>query len=432
MKIRLWPLLLAILLCCTGCSLDVENFLQPPLAQEEQQAIREALETYIRDTGNSGIRYTLQYPTEGLYTSAFVVCDDRGYPVENAKDEAALAVAFYELSATKEPHINLLRREGDTWISVGDVIGSGTDVLQVSFGDLDGDGTAELLTGWSTYNSRDHRLMVLSVNRGLQLLSDDRLYTSLVVCDTDQSKRDRLLMLRIGDGHEVTATLTAFRNGVLSEVGRVRLDDYIQQFGVTSLCKLGEDTYGVYVDAAKSGGTMVTELICFDETTVYAPFYNSSKGVTTVTARQSGLSLRDVDGDGKVEIPIGQFLPGWVEMEDAPSSAWLTVWRRWDLGGNWTDVMHTVVNTTDGYMLILDETQQLDLTTRYDEGTHTLTLVNTTTGNGWLSVRPVDEEGLPAGYELLSKATQTRTAYAVRYDKKRLDMQKIRYMVSFD
>ncbi len=433
MKKRIAVLLLALVLCCSGCRLDVESFLQPPLAQKEQQAIQDALETYIRDSGQSGIRYTLQYPTEGEYTSAFVVCDDRGYPLENSADRASTALAFYELSATKEPHINLLRRQGEEWVSVGDTVGAGTDILQVSFGDLDGDGTAELLTGWSTYNSRDHHLTVFSMEDGLRMLSDDRVYTRLFVCSTEKEARDALLLLRIGDAHQVTAVLTALTDTGLTEVGRVRLDGYIQQFGAMELCQLDDSVYGVYVDAAKAGGTTVTELVCYDGNRLYAPFYDHAIGVTTVTARRSQLAFRDVDGDDLVEIPASHLLPGWQETAGTPSVAWLTVWKRWDYRkDSWAEVMHTVVNTTDQYMLSLDDDQRRDLTTRYDDNTHTLTLVDTVTDTGWLSVRPITEDALPEGYVLLSKATQTRTAYAVRYDESRLDIQKIRYMISFD
>ena len=61
-RLRLSALLLAAVLCLGGCSLDVESFLRPPKAQGEQQAIQQALETYIRDSGQTASRYTLRYP----------------------------------------------------------------------------------------------------------------------------------------------------------------------------------------------------------------------------------------------------------------------------------------------------------------------------------------------------------------------------------
>ncbi len=434
MRKRILAAVLAVvLLCCTGCSLDVESFLRPPLAQEEQQKIQNALETYIWDSGNAGTRYTMQYPSEGEYTSAFVVCDSSGYPVENGSAEAAVAVAFYELTATKEAHLNLLRRSGDDWVSVGDMVGKGTDILMVSFGDLDGDGNAELLTGWSTYNSRDHRLAVFSVAEGLTLLSDDRLYTQLLVCDVEEMDYDTLLLLRIGDGNEVEATLTVMRDNRLRTVDSVPLDGYIQQFGNMALCELDEGVYGVYVDAAKSGGTTITELIYFDHTGLHAPFYNPETGLTSITGRRTGLSFQDVDADGLIDIPVSRLLPGYREdTEPLPTTAWLTVWRRWDyLTGEWTDVMHTVVNSTDNYIVALDESQQKGLTTSYDTVTHTLSFCDEVDGTAWLRLRPIGSEDSQEGYETLMEATETRAGFEVWYDSDRLDMEKIRYMISF-
>ncbi len=432
MRYRLLAAIVALLLLCSGCSLDVETFLRPPLAQEEQQKIQDALETYIRDSGNAGIGYTLQYPSEGEYTSAYVLCDDSGRPVADTAEQAALAVAFYELTATKEAHVNLLRRSGEEWVSVGDVVGVGTDILKVSFGDLDGDGTAELLTGWSTYNSRDHRLAVLSVKNGLSVLSEDRLYTRLLVCDVAALNFDPLLLLRIGDGNEVTATLAVWQNGVLKDVDKEPLDGYIQQFGAMELCTLDDNVYGVYVDASKSGGTTVTELIYFDGTSLHVPFYDEDKGVTTVTARRTGLSCQDIDGDGQMEIPISRLLPGQeTATKEYPTTAYLTVWRRWNyLTGDWTDVMHTVVNSVDNYVIALDDSQRRGLTTRYEATTHTLTLCDGD-GNAWLRLRPADPTVPSTGYVPLAEATQTRAGFEVWYDEERLDMQKVRYMISF-
>ena len=157
---RLAGLMAGLVLLTTGCSLDVESFLQPPRAQGEQQAIQAALDTYLRDTGSVTQRYTLKYPSEGEHTSAFVLCDEQGRPI-GGDTKAQLAVVFYALaSAPEETHVNLLRREDAEWVSVGDSVGYGAAIRQVAFGDLDGDGMAELLTGWSTYDSKNHRLVI--------------------------------------------------------------------------------------------------------------------------------------------------------------------------------------------------------------------------------------------------------------------------------
>ena len=95
---KLMAAMMAVLLLCSGCSLDVEQFLRPPKTQGEQQAVQTALETYIRDSGQAGSRYALCYPVEGDHTAAFVLCDAAGKPLSDAEDEATLALAFYAMS----------------------------------------------------------------------------------------------------------------------------------------------------------------------------------------------------------------------------------------------------------------------------------------------------------------------------------------------
>ncbi len=431
---RLLALMMALALFCTGCSLDVESFLQPPRIQGEQQAVQQALETYIRDSEDTGSGlYTLKYPTEGEYTSAFLLCDGQGRPLEEDVAVAQFAVAFYaRSSAPDETHVNLLRRSNEEWISVGDSVGSGVDIRQVAFGDLDGDGMGELLTGWSTYNSRDHRLAVFSLVDGLTLLADDRLYSGLYVGDMTATGQDSVLLLHIGSGNTVTATLTELREGRLHTLGSAPLDGYIQQFGSMTLCQLAEGVHGLYVDAYKSSNTTITELIYYDDIGLHVPFYDPNTNVTTVTGRATGLAARDIDADGRVEIPVSYRLSAASEEEHITD--YLTSWRSWDYAtGTWSDRMKTVVNLTDNYLVILDETQIEGLATIYMEDTRTLDLLRADTGRVWLRLcadqeeRTAPQEGMKS--LRLFEDVEGATACWAWYHPDELDAEKVRYMV---
>ena len=121
-KIRFLALVWAVLLTLTGCSLDVESYLYPPAVGGQQQAVQEALETYLRDTYGVA-RYSVRYPVEGQHTAAFILCDDQGFPVTE-EQTPSLAVAFYALSSAPDTtRMNLLRRDADQWVSVADTVG---------------------------------------------------------------------------------------------------------------------------------------------------------------------------------------------------------------------------------------------------------------------------------------------------------------------
>lgn len=431
-RIRFIAVLAAMVLLCTGCSLDVESFLRPPHSRGEQQQVQQALETYIRDSG-VGDRYTLRYPTEGAHTAAFILCDGQGRPVADNSVEARMAVAFYALStAPEETHINLLRKDGEEWISVADGTGSGADIRQAAFGDLNGDGFAELLTGWSTYNSLDHRLAVYSTYDGLSLLSDARLYTALYVGDLLAGGEEHLLLLRVSGKNKVTASLEQLSDGVLQTVDAVSLDGKIQQFGGMTLCRLARDVHGLYVEGIREDNTLVTELIYYDDTGLHAPFHHQESNTTSVTHRSNGLAARDVDGDGVVEIPRSHRLS---DRSDADLTGYITVWNGWDYESlTWEERLHTVVNTTDNYMVVLDETRREGLTTRYDRNTHTLDLLDGE-GTVWLRLYTGDGETLPdplteemQSVSLLPDAEGKDTCVAW-FDPQVLESEKVHYMV---
>ena len=413
-------------LTVTGCSLGVESFLQPPKLGGEQQAVQAALETYLRDKGDA--RYTLEYPVEGEHTAAFLLCDQQGYPVE---ENPSLAVAFYSLNAApEETHVNLLRRSGEEWQSVADAVGSGVDVREVAFGDLNGDGRAELVTGWSTYYSRVDQLVVYALNDDLTPVSEPQGYSSVFVGDLTATGQDRLLVLTVSDA--VTATLQQLEGERLNAVDTVKLDGGIQQFGQRTLCRLAGGVHGLYVEGLKADDTAVTELIYYDQEGLHAPFYDPETNATTVTTRVGRLAARDIDGDTRVEIPTPLPLEGH---EEEPVGATLIQWQAWDYATNtWRHHSYTLVNQVDGYMVALDGDRHTHLDTDYDEQTHTLKLMDTATKRDWLWVSvgeemadaPADDwEGL-----VLFSAGQSEIYYYAWFDPTVIEAEKVRYIVT--
>ncbi len=423
-------LLVAVLLVCAGCSFDVEQYLRPPQTHGEQQAIQQALETYIRDSGQSDSRYTLCYPEEGEHTAAFIMCDETGHPVKDDTAEAALAVVFYATDTVSDSvHINLLRREEDEWVSVADTIGGVSAILQVAFGDLDGDGMAELVTGWNTYNSRDRRLVAFSIKKDLAALPGSRLYNRLFVGDMTARGHDSLVLLRVESG-TVYATLEHIVDGALHTDGQVWLDSGIQQFTGMTLCRLADGVHGLYLDAIKDVDTAVTELLYVDKDGLHAPFCHQTSRINTVTARPVGFAMRDVDGDAQVEVPRCVPLAGYSLDDSLPDYAYRTDWMAWDYPTKeWSARMSTVLNAADGYMIMPDTLLRESWTTTYHTEEHLLTLYNAAQQKPLLRLRPITKT-MPKGYTVLFEASDMYAGCAVWYDEQQLDMDAVRYMVA--
>ncbi len=424
-------LLVCAVFLCAGCSFDVEQYLRPPATGGEQQAVQQALETYIRDSGQSDSRYTLCYPVEGEHTAAFVLCDAAGRPLQDTQQKAALALAFYAIdSAPNDIHINLLRFGEQDWVSIADVVGASSTILQVAFGDLDSDGTAELLTGWDTYNTREHQLVVFSLGQELARLSDDRLYNRLYVGDLTADGKDSLLLLRTASSGEASASHEVLVNGTLTTRGQVYLDSEIQQFTGMTLCRLADDVHGLFVEAIKGTNTAVTELLYVSSAGLQAPFCHQASRVNTVTARPAGFTMRDMDGDAVVEIPQCTLLDGYMVSDNIPEYAYRTDWMNWDYATKtWRVCMRTVMNTADGYYVALNESYGETLTTTYVQSERILTLQNTADNRPLLRLRPITQED-DSGYVTLFKAADGYAGCEVWFDEARLDMDAVRYMVA--
>ncbi len=421
--------LAAVLLLCTGCSLDVEQFLRPPKTHGEQQAVQKALETYLQDSGQSSRRYTLRYPVEGEHTAAFILCDASGRPERDDLSKATLAVAFYSTdSAPNDTHINLLRRQGNEWVSIADTVGGSSAILQAAFGDLDGDGMAELMTGWDAYSGRDRRLDVFSLANGLTMISGSRRYTRMFTGTMTADGRDSLVMLRM-ENASVYATLSYVSDSTLYDSNQVYLDSGIQQVVGMQMGRLNNDAYGLYVDAVKDNNTLITELLYVDDGTLYAPFCQQASRLNSGTARPLDFTMRDVDGDGQIEIPQCQVLDGYDAEAALPDYAYRADWMSWGIDAGWAVDTGTIINAADGYFITLDDVANSRFTTVYDADSRTLTLKNTESGKALLRLRPVsknhDDE-----YVVLYEADDYSVGCEAWFDSTYLDLNSVRYMVA--
>lgn len=434
---------MAVLLC--GCSIgDMESQLRAPRPTGEQQAIQQALDAYLA-RGGALAQYILKYPQDGDYLSAFVMEDIDG-------DEEEEAIAFYQFSGEGEnTHIHLLDKVEDDWQSVSDAEGFSADISGVAFGDLDGDGSKELLAGWSVYNSRDRRLGVYSLTGGkITVLSDDQYYTKLVVDEFVTAGRDDILLFQVDTAQSIaTVRLKSLEEGQLIERGQAPVDGYIRSFGGYHVGRLSEDLYGVYIDCYKDADTTITELIYWDGTHLRTPFYNSTDNITSLTARQTPIPSMDVDGVGdrtsQIEWPYCTRLPGY-ETTEAAESLWLTQWMSWDYETQTEQrLFASVVNMTDGYYLQIPDSWLNEegnmwkgtITATYDNTLHQLWLhpyVDGQTGIAFLSVRVGSEEELEdaEGESLeIVNSDGDRVHCRVEYntDAYGLDLEQVRYML---
>lgn len=347
----------------SGCSMgaDVEGLMRPPRTTGEQEAIQSALEDYL----GSASGYTLKYPQSGEYRSAFIRKDLNG-------DGQEEALAFYQPGAkSRNVHINMLLNTDEGWRSISDVEGPSTDVEEVLFGDLNADGILEVFVGWNIYNVSDRQLTLYSLTDGTFTAWYEGLYSSLLVGDMTADGRDDLLVLQSGTaGESARAALWSVvqpesGDAVLSEIGTAALDTTIQEYRTIQTCPLSDAVTGIYIDAVRTAGGLVTELLYWDGLQLLAPFHDESTGLTQLTYRDAGIPSMDVDGDGQVEWPSCTMFPG--TEDQGRGTPWKTDWMSWDYeSGTSSRKFSSVVNLRDGYLLRLDDSWEGMISADYD------------------------------------------------------------------
>lgn len=441
--VRLSALLLALCVFLSGCSiigLDVENQLIPPQNDKEQNAMQTALHAYLQTDD-----IILTYPNSGDYKTPFIVLNqikEREVLSSNREEEPVVpnsttlgnwGVVFYRRNADNaKTHVHLLNKnDSGVWGTVADIEGFSEEVAEVNFADLNGDDFPELLVGWNLYNSHDKRLAIYHMDKQLAAVDFENAYTALLTADMTDDKAEDLLLFTVGSGGvQVKAKLFSYVDSHMQFRGETLLDSGIKTIGNALVAALSPSVNGIFVDCEKDADTTITELIYWNNSTLESPFCNKETGLNTMTARENGLSCRDIDGDGMVEWPVSKRLSGY-EKKELSKALWKTDWMSYDFRGDKAiRKFSSIVNLMDGYMLRLREEWTTDnVRISYYEEDCRLTLQATTADTEFLELLSTpsnDKKALPDGFSYFD-GLETRH-FAVKMDEEVITPEEVQYL----
>ncbi len=416
MKVRLLATIVAICLLLSGCNiigLDVENQLIPPQNDKEQNAMQTALYDYLQS-----YNFTLVYPTSGAYQAPFIVLNqikqqtevlasqtENGTVTPSSDSLSDWGIVFYRWNMNNaKTKIHLLRKnEEGVWETVADVEGYSENVAEVNFADLNGDGFPELLVGWNMYNTTDKRMAVYRIDRKLSTVAFEKAYTELRCADMTDDGAEDILLFNISSGEpEVTAHLYSYVKNQMQYRGETFLDSGIKQVGASIVATLSPTVNGIFVDCQKDADTTVTELIFWNSSSLESPLSDELSDLNIVTARENGLSCKDLDGDGVVEWPVSNRLSGY-ETASLKDVIWQTDWMAYDFRSSQIErKFSSIVNLMDSYMLRLrDEWSDDAVEIAYDKKTHILSIEEKNAESAFLQLLATHSDtkiSLPKGF----------------------------------
>ena len=357
--IKVISLILIVAVVFSGCSLNffsVESLLTPPSQGGENGEIQDAFNKAMKDKV-----VQLKAPVSGQYQTAFVLYDLNS-------DEVEEALVFYSDSSTDgSVRVVLMECIDEEWQLAVDIKGAGNGIYDINFIDINNDDIVEIFISWTLLDSQTTRIVsifepVKQSDASYNLTSLGNEYgVAKNFLDFNSDGKTDLALVHIDDTENVRKSYMRFftmdDNGAFSKYGEVAIDGNIISVSkiYNDFVKSGTgDCARLFVDCIKSEKVKFTEMVYWDSELSLPVRAYSNPAITT--ARNSVLSVTDIDEDGLYEIPVPATLHG----DDASLSV--------NTGDNvqvismieWTNVkgdmseynIKTLLNPIDSFMFI--------------------------------------------------------------------------------
>ncbi len=351
--------LLAVLVCfglLAGCSTTLfspETAIKAPGSNGIYAGVQKALEAAV------GQNIILKYPLVGDVNTAFSPRDLDGDGVQEM-------LAFYQLpSEGAVTRMNLICYQDGEWHSVQDVPPQGSDVANVEFCDLNGDGLEEVCIGWNIFTSRNNQMCIYQLENGLLVQRAAEPYTKHTVCDIDGDGVQEMALATLDAEHH-TSTLSFYeiRRDEFTVLGTIELDPTAVGYAKLTAAPISNNNVGVFLDVYKGTDGMITEVVYYRAGKLYNPFAGSKDGANVATLRYSTLLCTDINTDGVLEIPFSELMPG-LEVGDTDPTHHIIRWRYYS-GAIGDTVDAWWYNQAEGYYLEMDTSWLGEVTVYYD------------------------------------------------------------------
>jgi hypothetical protein len=354
--------LLALILTCTGCSLNlfsVDSLITPPAQSGKNGQVQKAFNSLMKDK-----KVQLKTPVYGEYQTSFVLFDVNNDGVEEA-------FVFYTDSSSAEGSVRMAFMEcvDEKWIISSDIKGAGNGVYDVEFVDLNDDGFLEIFVSWSLLDSKTTKIVSIfeltnSGNGEITLNPLGNEYcNSKTISDFNNDGTKDLILVYLDDTGAVQKSLLRMfslnANNQLLKFGETVLDSAISSVAAiqSDVAAIGgKSTLRLFVDCMKNDRTIFTEVVYWDSRLLVPTRLFTEPSVSNL--RNSALLCTDIDNDGLLEIPTTTRLYGdentfTVKTETDIYTFSLLTWVD-ALGDTDKQGIITLLNPLDHYLFLYD------------------------------------------------------------------------------
>ena len=412
-KFLMFAAMAALCLSFSGCTFfetDTEALMRPPVFTKEQEKLNAALTEVI------GESYVLKYPKTGDINSAFVFKD-------LDSDGTEEAMAFYSIS-DESTRINVLKKEGENWVSVYEAAGFYGEIERVEFAKMDEKGDAIVISweqeaGIYRYGSEKLETLYKAACEGTDIadINGDG-YDDIIVLSGNPVGRTNV-NIAYSDGTELHITETISINAGYENI-------YSGYAG-----KLSEEKNFYFIDSEIYDGVYLTEMVGLEEGKAKRYFTadfveyeeeereEESSGVIVIIGGdygKRGIFLRntkalcmDINGDGFIDLPV-EYREDYAQ----EASEKIFFLQYMSCAGTETKpVWNGIANTEGGYLFAVPESWNEKISAAFGNSADELIFTDVSTGETILEICSVLKSDYQDKYEdyIFAAEDETKNYY---------------------
>lgn len=340
-KIKLFPLLLAVLLL-SGCGMrTVHELYQLPKRSEEYNSLQSAIDKVM-----DGLDFCA--PLFGEHPQTVQMADLDG----DGADEYLL---FAKGTTEKPLHILIFREEGNEYVLSDTIQSAGAAFDVVQYARVDDRPGYELIVGHQVSDEVTRSVTVYTFTNGKSSILMTAKYTKFVTCDLNADGRTGLLILRPGELIEQNGVAEVFyySNGAMERSNEVSMSQPVDRIKRIINGYIHGGSAAVYVASAVGESAIVTDVFTLVNNLLSNISFSNESGTSVQTLRNYYVYAEDIDEDGVVELPdlTTMSLPFGISTSTVQ---YVIRWYAMTATGDEVDKRYTYHNFQGGWYLTLD------------------------------------------------------------------------------
>lgn len=346
MKKRLYLLFLGAVLCMiTGCSLQSpENLYTLPELPAEYQNLNFRIQSTLSFLG---AEYAAPLTGDNTQTVQLQDIDGDGDPE---------AIAFFRIASDPKPlKVYIFKQVNNYYTTHAVIEGEGTAIHAISYRDLNGDGSSEVVVSWRM-SEKVHSLAAYSVHAGTVAELMRTGYTGYSINDIDMDNLQEIMVIHI-DSAESNSRVELYdwleNNMVLCSTAP--LSSELQEISDIQFGFLRDSVPALFVSSEFGDNIgQLTDIITLRDNKLINLSLNPSARQSLTTRYYTQVTCTDINRDSIMEVPIPIPFPAY-KKNATTADFWSIHWQQYDTNGNAFLVSTTYHNMQDRWYLELPE-----------------------------------------------------------------------------